>query len=155
MNEETSKSSKNRGARIQMQFRSKSCERSNWSAINIAATVVGFMCFWPVGLAMLFWVLSGRQVTELPEAISYGWARLIAAKNGERPLFGCGQEFATDNVVFNEYQQTQWDRIQEIREDIQRRRDQFADFRSDVKRRADDEEFRRFMNESPLHGDKE
>ena len=55
----------------------------------------------------------------------------------------------TGNQVFNEYQQTQFDRIREIKDEIKERARRFADFRSDAKRRADEEEFRRFMDDSP------
>ena len=55
----------------------------------------------------------------------------------------------SDNEIFNEYQQTQYDRISEIKEEIRTRARRFAEFRSDAKRRADEEEFRRFMDDSP------
>lgn len=113
----------------------------NWSGTNIAAMVVGFVIFWPVGLMVLFWILSGRHVQDLPGAIRQQW----------RSFFGNGREpvEAVDNVVFNEYQQTQYDRIREIKEEIKGRAQRFRDFRMDAKRRADQEEFNQFMASSP------
>ncbi|MFK8076188.1 MAG: DUF2852 domain-containing protein [Granulosicoccus sp.] len=113
---------------------------ARWNGVNIAAMVVGFVFFWPVGLVVLFWIMSGRQVQELPGAIKEQWAR----------MFGKGDAVeAVDNVVFNEYQQTQYDRIREIKEEIKSRANRFSEFRMDAKRRADQEEFNRFMASGP------
>lgn len=113
---------------------------ARWNGVNIAAMVVGFVFFWPVGLVVLFWIMSGRQVQELPGAIKEQWAR----------MFGKGDAVeAVDNVVFNEYQQTQYDRIREIKEEIKSRANRFSEFRMDAKRRADQEEFNRFMAGGP------
>ena len=51
--------------------------------------------------------------------------------------------------MFNEFQQTQYDRINEIKHEIKTRSERFNEFRSDAKRRADKEEFDRFMANSP------
>ena len=110
---------------------------ARWSGFNIAAMVVGFVFFWPVGLLVLFWIMSGRNVQDLPAAIQQQWSRLFNG-NSERGM-------ASDNVVFHDYQQTQYDRIREIKEEIKSRAQRFAEFRMDAKRRADQEEFDRFM----------
>ncbi len=113
---------------------------ARWSGINIAAMVIGFVFFWPVGLVVLFWIMSGRQVQELPGAIREQWMS----------LFGKGDAVdAVDNVVFNEYQQTQYDRIREIKEEIKSQASRFSDFRTEAKRRADQEEFNQFMARGP------
>lgn len=116
-------------------------KNARWSGINIAAMVVGFVFFWPVGLLVLFWIMSGRQVQELPGAIREQWGR----------MFGNSSESAgtEDNVIFNEYQQTQYDRIREIKEEIKTRSGRFGEFRMNAKRRADQEEFNSFMAGGP------
>lgn len=118
--------------------------RARWSGFNIAGMVLGFVFFWPVGLIILGWILSGKNVQELPGAIRQLWSTVFdksddsASKNG--------------NTVFHDYQQTQYDRIREIKEEIKARSHRFSEFRSDVKRRADQEEFDRFMASSPDSG---
>ena len=114
---------------------------ANWSITNIIAMVIGFVLFWPLGLFMLYWIFKGRDVTELGRHLSEKWNRFKGKDTAE----GGG----TDNQVFNEYQQTQYDRIREIKDEIKERARRFADFRSDAKRRADEEEFRRFMDDTP------
>lgn len=117
----------------------------NWSGINIAAMVLGFVFFWPVGLIILFWILTGNHVKDLPQAIRYHWSNLSGywrATDG----FSNGK---SDNVVFNEYQQTQYDRIHELKEEIKSRAQRFKDYRANAKRHADEEEFNQFMSDGP------
>ncbi len=116
--------------------------QGNWSAVNIAAMVVGFVIFWPVGLMVLFWILSGRHVRDLPSAVQGIWARFFGNWGSERG-------FGSDNVVFDEYQQTQYDRIAEIKTEIRERARRFEEFRADARRRADEAEFNQFMSSAP------
>ena len=112
----------------------------HWSGLNIAAMVVGFVFFWPVGLVILYWTMTGRNVKDLPGAIR-------DRVTGHSSRFG-GSD-TSGNVVFNEYQQTQNDRIREIKAEIKERSRRFDEFRADAKRRADQEEFNQFMASSP------
>ena len=114
---------------------------ANWSITNIIAMVFGFVLFWPLGLFMLYWIFKGRDVTDLRRHLAEKWNRFKGNETAE----GNG----TGNQVFNEYQQTQYDRIREIKDEIKERARRFAEFRSDAKRRADEEEFRRFMDDTP------
>ncbi len=114
---------------------------ANWSVTNIVAMVIGFVLFWPIGLFILYWILKGRNVTDMRSHLAEKWHRF----KGNEATEASG----TGNQVFNEYQQTQFDRIREIKDEIKERARRFADFRSDAKRRADEEEFRRFMDDSP------
>ena len=119
---------------------------ANWSGINIAAMVVGFVLFWPVGLFVLYWIVTGRDVRELPQWIHHQWSRITGMCSRDE---GVSKDGRSDNVVFNEFQQTQHDRIREIREEIRERSRRFAQFRATAKRRADEEEFNRFMADAP------
>lgn len=114
---------------------------ANWSGINIAAMVIGFVLFWPLGLFVLYWIFRGGSVTEIPGYLQDKW-RGFKGKQG-------AESEGTDNQVFNEYQQTQYDRIREIKDEIKERTRRFTEFRSVARRRADEEEFRRFMDDSP------
>jgi len=151
MNDKSSATEQSDGAKVRLHVCTKGS--SGWTTMNIVGLVASFVFFGPLGLAVLFWILSGRNVSEIPGAIARAWTALRNMKDSGEWNFGFAEAHGSDNVVFNEYQQTQFDRIQEIREDIRRRRSRFDEFRADVKRRADEDEFRRFMNESPLRGE--
>ena len=130
----------------------KGCKKSNWSCMNITGMVLGFVFFWPVGLVVLFWILSGRNVQDLPGAIKRKWSA----------TFGGGkQQYTSDvpgseggNSVFNEFQQTQYDRISEIKDEINDRARRFAEYRNAAQRRADEEEFNEFMANKPVSDNK-
>ena len=117
----------------------------NWSGLNIAAMVVGFVLFWPVGLFVLFWIITGRDVQELPDAIRGLWSRVDDVWRGN----GSDSRATTENVVFNEFQQAQYERIREIKDEIKARARRFRDFRAKAKRHADEEEFNQFMSDAP------
>lgn len=119
-------------------WRDRRCS-GHWTGMNIAAMVVAFVFFWPLGLVILYWTLKGRNVKDLPAAIKEKVAMLTG---------GWGTH-ASSNVVFDEYQQTQYDRIREIKKEIKERSDRFNEFRADVKRRADQKEFDDFMASTP------
>lgn len=124
----------------------KGCGKGHWSGANIFAMVLGFVIFPPLGLVVLFWTLAGHPIQALPEAIRNKWQQFKAG--GRHSGHG-----TSDNEVFNDYQQTQYDRIREIKEEIGNRAERFKSFRSDAKRRADQEEFDRFMSDSPKNDD--
>ena len=41
---------------------SRFCSRGRWSAMNIVLMIVGFAVFWPLGLAMLAWIIWGDEI---------------------------------------------------------------------------------------------
>lgn len=126
------------------------CKRSgdaNWSGINIAAMVAGFMLFWPIGLFMLFWILIGRDAKAIPATIRQLWSKVTGFWEGHD---GPQAHDSTENVVFNEFQQTQYERIREIKDELKERARRFRDFRANSRRRADEEEFNQFMSDAPV-----
>ena len=121
--------------------------RGRWSPINIAAMVFGFILFWPVGMVILFWILSGRNVKDLPNAVHDQWTAFFGNENRDN-------DTGSENSVFNAFQQTQYDRIKEIKEEIKTRARRFKEFRANARRRADEEEFNQFMADKPSDDEK-
>lgn len=132
--DETSKRSGRRSGRYGSDFSRK----GSWTGYNIAAMVLGFVFFWPVGLVILYWIIRGRDVRDLPAAAREKWS-----------VFFGSSDRRGGNIVFEEYQQTQYDRIREIKSEIKERSRRFAEFREEAQRRADQEEFNQFMASSP------
>ena len=123
------------------------CKKSQWSCMNIVGMVLGFILFWPVGLVILFWILSGRNVQELPAAIKRKWAETFGGGSGKMMVSSDVDD--SGNSIFNAFQQTQYDRISEIKEEIRDRARRFAEYRADAQRRADEAEFNQFMANKP------
>ena len=120
------------------------CCSGNWSGINIAAMVIGFILFWPLGLVVLYWNIRGRNLKDLPAAFQQLWAKITNFSSSQKNEYS-----VSDNAVFDEYQQTQYDRIREIKDEIVDRAGRFNTFRSDAKRRAEEREFKDFMSKNP------
>lgn len=125
-----------------------SCTGGNWSAANIAAMVIGFVVFWPVGLLILFWNISGRDIRDLPAMIRRKWSAVFGGTTGVNGRYAYS---SSENSVFDEYQDTQYDRIKEIKEEIKHRAERFREFRSNARRRAEEKEFNDFMSSNPGH----
>ncbi|EAR60825.1 DUF2852 domain-containing protein [Neptuniibacter caesariensis] len=121
------------------------CGGGHWSAANIASMVLGFIIFAPLGFVILVWSILGNPVQELPGWIRAQWGRVV---RGGKVKTVNGEE----NEVFNEYQQTQHDRISEIKEEIRKRAEAFRDFKANAQRRKDQQEFDDFMANKPENG---
>lgn len=129
-----------------MQSRHHHCCKGHWSGMNIAAMIIGFIVFPPLGFIVLFWTLTGHPIQELPGWVRDKWNEYAG---GDKKV----KRADSDNVVFREYQQTQYDRINELKEEIRKRAERFTAFRSDARRRKDQEEFDAFMSSAPVNGD--
>ena len=126
----------------------RSCGCGHWSGANIAAMVLGFIIFPPLGFVVLLWTILGHPIQELPGWVRDKWNQFFRKSSA-------GAYKDSENIVFNEYQQTQYDRIREIKEEIKRRAEAFRSFRFDAKRRKDQEEFNDFMASKPRNSSDE
>ena len=44
------------------------CSRGRWTALNIVLMIIGFAVFWPLGLAMLAWIIWGDEIGPRPRS---------------------------------------------------------------------------------------
>jgi hypothetical protein len=117
--------------------------RPAWTPATIALMVVGFVVFWPLGLAMLAYILWGDRLD--------GFKRTM---NGEGLFRGCGSKRArhyrgfnsTGNVAFDEWRSAELERIENERRKLDEARDEFDAYVRELRRAKDEEEFQRFMN---------
>jgi len=107
-------------------------ETARWTPANIAAVALGFVFFWPAGLLILFYVLSGGDVSKVFHR-SKDW---VSEKVG-----GMGSARQTSgNAAFDAYRDETLSRLEEEQR-------AFGDFMERLKRARDQEEFDRFMAE--------
>lgn len=109
-----------------------------WDTI---AMILGFVVFWPVGLAILFWKLwkGGRQGrVAMPNWI---------------PNLG-PHVAATRNSAFEAWKDAELERFEEERRKLAAVEQEFADFLTKLKSAKDKEEFERFRaaRETPAQG---
>ncbi|MCC7347303.1 MAG: DUF2852 domain-containing protein [Variibacter sp.] len=122
--------------------RRRRCGR--WSGFEIAAMVLGFVLFWPVGLAILFWILWNKQqgrTTALPQwtpAWARSWGMPGASEAGALAR-------ASGNSAFEEWKQGELQRLEEEHRRLAAAQKEFQGFLDQLKRAKDREEFDRFM----------
>ncbi len=102
--------------------------------------VLGFIMFWPLGLAMLAYILWGDRMKA-------AWAE--ARPNLENAMrstpFGAADFGRTGNAAFDEYRTRELKRLEEERAKIEAMRTEFDEFLRNLRRAKDQEEFDRFM----------
>jgi Protein of unknown function (DUF2852) len=134
---------------------------SRWTAFEIIAMVLGFIVFWPIGLAILgykFW--QGRYGgPDLQTLATNKWqdARTMMASNSSwGSSWSCGGAMrsasrfytpSTGNAAFDEWRTAELARLDEERRKLDEAQRDFAEYVDAIRRAKDREEFERFMAE--------
>ncbi len=128
--------------------------RRAWRPLELAAMILGFVLFWPLGLAILVW-----------KGWKEGWwsnARPAYAAAGESRMSGCwssrewrrsawsgwdDRELRRDsgNLAFEEYKQAELKRLQEEFDRLVAEQKAFGDFLENLRRAKDKAEFDQFI----------
>lgn len=119
------------------------CSRGRWTALNIVLMIVGFAVFWPLGLAMLAWIIWGDEIGQKAESLK-GQFRSLSERS---PSFRAGPFRDTGNLAFDEYRKQELKRLDEERRKLDEMRAEFESFVTELRRVKDQEEFDRFMGE--------
>ena len=121
--------------------------RPEWTPATIALMVLGFVVFWPLGLAMLAYILFGDRLRGFKRNVNQ-------AADGMFSNFRCGpgrryrSNFnSSDNVVFDDWRKTELDRLEQERRKLDEMRAEFDSYVRELRRAKDQEEFDRFMRE--------
>jgi hypothetical protein len=115
-----------------------------WKAVEILAMVLGFIVFWPIGLAVLGWKIWQRKSGYPGDIISFG-----REKWGNRARWGINRWGLgpTGNRAFDEWRAAELARLEEEHERLAAAEREFGEYLENLRRARDREEFDRFMNE--------
>lgn len=124
--------------------------RPAWTPATIGLMVLGFMVFWPLGLAMLAYILWGDRFEGLKRGFSGFRSEFRGAREG---LFGaCRGRHArhygfsrTGNVAFDEWREQELERLEQERRKLDETLKEFDEYLRELRRAKDKEEFDRFM----------
>ena len=121
--------------------------RPAWTPATIGLMVLGFMVFWPLGLAMLAYILWGDRFEGLKRGFrsEFRGAReglFGACRGGHARHYGFGR---TGNVAFDEWREKELERLEEQRRKLDETLKEFDDYLRELRRAKDKEEFDRFM----------
>ncbi|HEX2019911.1 MAG TPA: DUF2852 domain-containing protein [Aurantimonas sp.] len=119
--------------------------RPAWTPATIALMIGGFMIFWPLGLAMLAYILWGDRLEGFRRDVGRSTDRFM----GSIRRTGMGQPFAaqTGNVAFDDWREKELSRLDEERRRLHDAEAEFAAYARELRRAKDQEEFDRFMAE--------
>ncbi|WP_075997704.1 DUF2852 domain-containing protein [Salaquimonas pukyongi] len=115
--------------------------RPAWTPITIAMMIVGFMIFWPLGLAMLAYILWGDRLEEFKSGVNRttdGFARNWSCGRGPRS--------STGNVAFDDWRNAEIERLREERRKLEEMRAEFEAHLRELRRAKDQDEFDAFMS---------
>lgn len=139
----------------------------NWRPLEIAAMVLGFIVFWPIGLAILGFKIWQRQTGyegSLSTAVRQGWSYAESRGCGMGQAWGRnwrdgggfrgfgGGWSSTGNSAFDDWRAAELARLEEEHRKLEAAEREFADFLSNLRKAKDREEFDRFMRDRNAGG---
>ena len=124
----------------------RSCSRGRWTALNIVLMIIGFAVFWPLGLAMLAWIIWGDEIGAKAQELK-GQFRSFTERAPRFHHEAHGFRGRTGNAAFDEYREQELKRLDEERRKLEAMRAEFESFLSELRRVKDQDEFDRFMRD--------
>jgi hypothetical protein len=132
-------------------WRGRGCGAGRWSLFEIVAMVLGFIVFWPIGLAILgfkIWQRKAGYPGDLQTAAQEKWREARNAVSGGHWQGRRGFYAASSgNSAFDDWKAAEIARLEEERRKLQEAHREFSVFVDNIRRSKDREEFERFMNE--------
>ena len=116
--------------------------RPAWTPATIALMVIGFMVFWPLGLAMLAYIIWGDRLDGFKRDVNRATDGIFAGCRGKASW---KRAPATGNVAFDEWREKEFERLAEERRKLDEMRDEFDTYVRELRRAKDQDEFDRFM----------
>lgn len=121
--------------------------RPAWTPATIAMMIIGFMIFWPLGLAMLAYILWGDRLDHMKSDINRATDNM---SSNVRKTF-CGgrnpsRAARTGNVAFDDWREKEIDRLEKERRKLDEMRTEFDDYLRELRRAKDQDEFDEFMD---------
>ncbi|MBN9057347.1 DUF2852 domain-containing protein [Shinella sp. NM-101] len=129
--------------------------RPDWTPATIALMVLGFVVFWPLGLAMLAYIIFGDRLKNFKKDANDTVDGMFASCRGKfRGGRGRGHAFrnATGNGAFDDWRDAELARLDEERRKLDEMREEFDSYVRELRRAKDQEEFDRFMRERRANG---
>lgn len=128
----------------------------SWKPVELLAMILGFVVFWPIGLAVIVWKLWQKKTGYEGDIVSFGREKWENSANwrwacgsgrwgsGANPWRGFS---STGNLAFDDWRSAELARLEEERQKLVQAEREFAEFMENLRRARDREEFDRFMNE--------
>jgi len=127
--------------------------RPAWTPATIALMVLGFMVFWPLGLAMLAYIIWGDRLEAFKADVNratddFACSFRKKSDHGMRTSGGSG------NAAFDDWRATEMTRLDEERKKLDDMRREFDQHMRDLRMARDRTEFEQFMANRQASQDK-
>lgn len=116
--------------------------RPAWTPATIALMVLGFMVFWPLGLAMLAYIIWGDRLESFKSDVNRATDKVF---DGFSAATSNSSYARSGNVAFDEWREVELARLEEERKKLDKMRKEFDDYQRELRRARDAEEFDSFM----------
>ena len=117
--------------------------RPAWTPATIALMVIGFMVFWPLGLAMLAYIIWGDRLDGFKRDVNKATDGMFASCRGRSHWKA---QSRTGNVAFDDWREKELERLAVERRKLDETLAEFDDYARELRRAKDQEEFDRFMS---------
>ncbi len=118
--------------------------RPAWTPLTIGLMVLGFIIWWPLGLAMIAYILWGDR---LHDAIRDNKYEFKAYSANAQTWPGNNHRRASGNSAFDDYRAQELDRLRAERRRLDDGVKEFEDYLSNLRMARDRDEFNRYMKE--------
>lgn len=119
--------------------------RPDWTPATVALMVLGFMVFWPLGLAMLAYILFGQRFNGFKQTANAAADDMFSKCRGRSRRSRFDRE--SGNVAFDDWRRAELDRLAQEQRKLDEMREEFESYVRELRRAKDQEEFDRFMRE--------
>ncbi|OCW56055.1 DUF2852 domain-containing protein [Hoeflea olei] len=116
--------------------------RPAWTPATIALMVLGFMVFWPLGLAMLAYIIWGERLDAFKADVNRATDQFAGSF---RKSTGGMRGTSSGNAAFDEWRDAELARLDEERRKLDEMRREFDDHMRDLRKARDRKEFDQFM----------
>jgi hypothetical protein len=137
--------------------------KPQWGPLTIALMVLGFVIWWPLGLAVLAYILWGEMFGGSAEKAqgfvnrTRSWAENCGPKGAHGFHRHGGFRSYSGNAAFDDYRAEQLRRLEEERKRLDEEVHAFHEYMRNLRMARDREEFDRFMRDrggnKPNYGD--
>ena len=126
--------------------------RPAWTPATIALMVIGFVVFWPLGLAMLAYIIWGDRLDGFKRDVNRATDGIFAGcRRGADRAQRWGNGARTGNVAFDDWRDKELERLAEERRKLDEMLTEFDEYARELRRAKDQDEFDRFMANRNRH----
>ena len=127
--------------------------RPAWTPVTIAMMIIGFMIFWPLGVAMIAYIIWGDRLDQFKSDVNSATEKASCMFSKRDHSFRSHRR--TGNVAFDDWREAELKRLHEERMKLDAMRAEFDDYARELRRAKDEAEFKGFMAERAKRMDAE